>query len=216
MYKTLDWKIAYKTSLHFIVAAKLLSSAVKLEFSMLEPSNDRAAWLPPIWWPHRFSEQQKEMGREAVTVPISRRGPEWTFCCFLFSVCMSVMQPREPIYCTAWRAEKNHQVLRALKLGRLFQKSRHAQVYLSTSVPAMHFYLDGAPQSNLSRRVDVINCLDEYRSIGSLRDLQSSSPLVATICREVNHWVPLGRRGQHPIYSSIQRTPQCGPCKWCL
>lgn len=118
--------------------------------------------------------------------------------------------------------KKNHQVLRALQLGRLFQKLRHAQVYLSTSVPAMHFYLDGAPQSNLSRRVDVINFLDEYRSIGSLRDLQSSSPLVATICRKVNHWVPLGLRGQHPIYStqharhvvcSVQRTPQCGPCK---
>lgn len=206
------------------MAAKLLSSAVKLEFSVLEPSNDRAAWLPPIWWPHRFSEPQKEMGREAVTVPISRRGPEWTFSRFLFSVCMSVVQPREPIYCTAWHAG-NHCVLRALKLGGLFQKLHDAQVYLSTSVPAMHFYSDGAPQSKLSRGVDVINCLDKYRYIGSLRDLQSSSPLVAPICREVNHWIPLGQRGQHPIYStrhagrvvcSTHCTPQCGLWKWCL
>lgn len=126
---------------------------------------------------------------------------------------------------TQEKKKKKHQVLRALKLGGLFQKLHDAQVYLSTSVPAVHFYLDGAPQSKLSRRVDVINCLDEYRSIGSLRDLRSSRPLVAPICREVNHWVPLGQRGRRPIYSaqragrvvcSIQRTLQCGPWKWCL
>lgn len=67
---------------------------------------------------------------------------------------------------TQKKEKKKHPALRALKLVGLFQKLHDAQVYLSTSVPAMHFYSDGAPQSKLSRRVDVINCLDEYRSIG--------------------------------------------------
>lgn len=119
-----------------------------------------------------FQSHRKEMGREAVAVPISHRGPEWTFCCFLFSACVSVVQPREPIYCTAGRAGNNqkkkkpYQVRRALKLGGLSQKLHDAQVYLSTSVSEMHFCSDGAPGRKLGRRVDVINRLDEYRSIG--------------------------------------------------
>lgn len=65
----------------------------------------------------------------------------------------------------------------------------------------------------------MINCLDKYRYICSLQDLQSSSPLVTPISEEVKHWAPLGQRGEHPIYSilhagcvvcSVQHTPHCG------
>lgn len=171
-----------------------------------------------------FQSHRKKWAERRPLFPSHAAAPSGPSARFLFSVCMSVMQPREPIYCTA-RHAGSHRVLRALELGGLFQKLHDAQVYLSTFVPMMHFYSDGAPHSKLSHEVDVINCLDKYRYIGSLGDLQSSSPLAAPICREVNHWVPLGQRGQRPIYStrhagrvvcSIQRTPQCGPWKWCL
>lgn len=169
MYKTLDWKIAYKKSLHFSVAAKLLSSAVKLEFSMLEPSNDWAAWLPPIWWPHRFSEPQKINGQRGSHCSHLTPWPRVDLLLLpVFSLheCYATKRSHLLYSVTRRKKKKKHPVLRALKLVGLFQKLHDAQVYLSTSVPAMHFYSDGAPQSKLSRRVDVINCLDEYRSIG--------------------------------------------------
>lgn len=90
MWKRGDWNIAHNKNHFFSQCAFKIAfqccgiSSMKLEFSVLKPSNDWPAWQPPIWWPHRLLEPlqqpQNKMGREMVTVPISRRGPDRTFC----------------------------------------------------------------------------------------------------------------------------------------